>query len=195
MQREGDSDPDAIFMAVGRSLSEWEQMEESLMGFYTNLLDARTIGAQRGYGLMTAFTGRIALVRAAELAFPGRDWTKFKSLRETAALADNLSSRRNDIAHGHLVSMRGEANGYFLVPSAYNPRKEGRWDLRGQPHGFGKELWSYAYNSAQILTYAERFIDLHRLIRSQTEEVALVWGDRRHKTGAWPLDEPPLEAH
>lgn len=56
---------DAVYTEVGRALSKWEGLEFTLSETYEVLLRAQTDGAAYGYGLLTAFTGRHALLESA----------------------------------------------------------------------------------------------------------------------------------
>ena len=185
VEPKGDEHREGIYLAVGYALSEWEGMEWRLMSLYSALLNSHTLGAQRGWGTLIAFAARLELTREAELAFPGRDWPQFESLRETVRLAEKLSGRRNDIAHGHVVKVGGKNSGFYLCPSWYSTTKFlGSKGMAGDS-GLGK----YAYTAAQIIKYGNHFAELTKTINRQNDEVVAAWAERPPKTHRWLTTE------
>ncbi len=165
------SEEEAVYAAVGRALTKWEGLEYTLSETYEALLRAKTDGAAYGYGLLTAFTGRYALLESAEQHFPFRDEARFKPLRTLITRAEKLCARRNEIAHGIVADVH--TRGWYLVPAWYNSKKAPR-------HVFGPEfnygIGRYAYTAEQVQTYAKHFQALNLEVAPYRKQILDRWG-------------------
>src|ERR1700674_1515777 len=123
----GDSSVDAVYRAVGHSLSQWELLEVSLSSLFGILVQSTSPAAKRAYGAIVSAAGRIdALDRAAEVYFSERDETQHEYYNNLSKIVRYASPRRNEIAHGIAecyadISVLG--GGYYLTAPAYNSRK------------------------------------------------------------------------
>lgn len=161
MLPKGDRKPDEIHLEVGRALSHWEGLEFALSELYEALLNADGDGAAAGYGLLTAFTGRHALLEAAEQYFPFRDHVAFLPIRGLIRRAVQFSARRNEIAHGIVCHVH--ARGYYLTPAWYNTSKAPKSGF--DPSKFNGGIGKYAYTADQIAIYSGHF----RKLRDEAE--------------------------
>ena len=170
----GDQGDDAIYRAVGRALSRWEEMEYECAHLYTALLQVRGQAATRGYGLLAAFSARMPLLEAALAEFSFRDRQPFIKFGATLNEIGNLAARRNDIAHGTVCHTNQGRWGFYLLPAGYSTKKHkdgDKPDLWPTPFGGA----TYAFTSAQIDTYAGHFIRLQAEVKRMTVEVWRAW--------------------
>lgn len=144
---------EAIFMAVGKCLSQWEQVEDRIAALFAVLtgsasyFDFDISPAVRAYGAVIGFQARTKMVQAAGKAFfhcyPETELeTRFKILMDRS---NGWSGRRNDVAHGsvgHLLQPRG----WILGPGEFNSRKVHL-----------TEGMSYAYTASTIDTFTVAF--------------------------------------
>ena len=154
----GEDSPVILYQAVGAALSSWEYLESILALLFGTMLGLETVSlsAQRAYGSIAAFTGRLDLLtRAASGYFEQHPDAKheatFNVLSKTLRKA---SARRNDIAHGTVTlyprhAPARETVGYLLIPSSYSVVKN---DALGKP--------KYAYNAATIDRFRLQFAEL-----------------------------------
>jgi hypothetical protein len=160
-EAKGDEGFDKIYHAVGLSLSAWETLESGLAALFKTLIpiqfDAPLIAA---FGSVASGPARIQMIVAAANALFALDAGTFKDLKTLMNEIGNMSGRRNEIAHGTVSRFTGPDDtdhGCYLVPAWFNtkkkrsPRKPFTADSTSMDH------YTYAYTSAQILEYAERF--------------------------------------
>lgn len=110
MRPDGDPDELDIYVAVGRTLTKWECIEESLSGLYTLLIGAPgCLETYRQYGVdekTFAYRSR-AICDAAKNYFVSRpnqdDEGEVIRLVDRAA---KMSVKRNRIAHGKVTSVK-----------------------------------------------------------------------------------------
>jgi len=175
----GDSDENQIFNAVGRALTEWEQVENACARLFAILVSAnqrRTYHAPavRAFGLINSVNTKCDMLRAAAIPYFARRRSKAQFQAKFKTLMgeySDFSGRRNDIAHGMLSRVfitgkrtsRGErrgAVGFYLLPSFYNPKK------------FKEEKFSYQYTSSDLIHYRQEFTKLSLRIGALTEQMA-----------------------
>jgi hypothetical protein len=145
---EGDSGPDAIYLAVGKALTQWESLENDFAQLFGLLVANRARGgatrfaAQRAYGVIASAGGRReALEAAGEVFFTFLGATEeerldFDLLLKHLPLA---TTKRNYIAHGIVLKATfpisallagNNPGGYFIEPPEYNSNKRGA--LKGE---------------------------------------------------------------
>ena len=153
----GDETDDATYAAVGRFLSAWEELEESLGILHAKFTGQPSPEAEWRYGNGRTFADRLfSLAEAASLFFVK---TPSQSLEaEWCCLhkqASGFSDRRNEIAHGIVRPIvwldhtfgppyqraPESAFQFCLVPPFYTFRKFDNVSFRPK----------YAYTSAEIL--------------------------------------------
>ena len=114
----GSASADEIYLAVGKTLSVWESVEEAfaqiLCAFiHTNPMNA----AARVYGSIISPGGRRDALNAAAEPFFHWHNVKPEHRAEYAALMKHFQpaiGRRNDVAHGVVISVGNR--GHFLLP-------------------------------------------------------------------------------
>lgn len=156
----GEEEPEPIYLAVGRALSAWAEVEECISYLFVFFVGKRITNspAVRAYTSIDGVKNRIEMVRqAAEAWFeqfescPGKDNTL-----EVLNACQGWSSRRNEIAHGNadLPVDTPEAT-WFLYPG-YLTRK--RRTERNDA--------DFRYNAAQIEQIANGFESLEITIHT-----------------------------
>jgi len=106
----GDDDPNLIYIAVGRAIHAWEQMESALAELYLKFksLPANPDNlAEYGDANRKFEARKRAVQEAANLYFVASpDQAREGRFREIIATLDDLAIERHRIAHGH-ISMFG----------------------------------------------------------------------------------------
>jgi len=174
--REGDSNPNYTYMAVGRVLSQWECVEIQLGYVYTaatgNPGDWYTL-LEYGDGNTTAH--RLKIVRDAVTAF----FVKYPNqavegrVESVLTMAGLFAARRHDVAHAivrdhtwarwRIPPDPRDPTGYFLLPSHYRGKT---FDDSALP------IYAYTTSSMEILR--------HRLILLETEAHGVAEHLKRH---------------
>jgi hypothetical protein len=152
----GEPTKDTLHLAVGRALNEWELVESQLALIFAHLVESKSAGARRAYGMLIAGRARReALEAVAKEFFRARsDPVKntFSDLFKAYAVA---STYRNNVAHGICYAIISSGGGFhsnwFLYPPHYNTRR--RSDAA--PAGA-----SYIYKASDIDNCTERFTQL-----------------------------------
>jgi hypothetical protein len=163
LPKRGDLSAQITWAAVGKALTEWEELELYLARVYAVFIGLTPFNAiqEATYKDAAIFRERANVIeRAAESYFakhPCQDIEgDFEALMREAR---NLAQRRNDIAHGvvKLVWMSEFADivdtddlrqEYLLAPAAYRAKQ---FDWVRTP--------TYLYSSIEILRFAEAFRD------------------------------------
>jgi hypothetical protein len=124
----GDSDPDTLYLLVGRSLTMWEFTETQFARLFSHIIRPG-IGsgpAKRAYGGVVSSNGRKDLIqRSSDVFFRffpnGALEERIKALMENYMEA---CARRNDIAHGVVISPGSQiGNGYYLAANLYTSKR------------------------------------------------------------------------
>ena len=167
-RRRGDPTRQAIFVAVGDALSEWELVEEKCAEFFAVFVAAPRksivmMPAIRAYGSVLSFRARADMLLAAATAYfhtrPKKNFLKpqFTKLLEECR---SYAARRNEIAHGRVHELfhrryaktggrRFKSVGHYLMPSFYNPKK----------FGLTRDA-AYLYTAAEIIYFRTQFTKL-----------------------------------
>lgn len=85
----GDVTDDAVFLAVGRALSTWEEIEVALANMFALFVESYSDAAKRAFGAISSSSGRReALENAAEMfaSMQGDDFPKKTSTRSFPTL-------------------------------------------------------------------------------------------------------------
>lgn len=118
---------DAIYLSVGKALSEWEKIDNTLAVLFGLLTESKTHAAQRAFGAITGSQVRKqALINAGEIFADNHRVTfKMNELELICKHYSEASGRRNEIAHAVVtaISVDQESKGYFLTPPSYLSRK------------------------------------------------------------------------
>ena len=180
--RGGDATEDAVFVSIGRALSQWEYFEMWFAQIFSVCVSDNQgidsgLPAQRAYGAIMTYRGRADMVKAAFAAFmnnklryePETDKALAKQISdEFSALvnrSNKYSPRRNEIAHGFVqewIDGCGDSCGFALFPTSYSTNKN---SLAAPDEAqYQRRLpWpDYIYSSAEIGAYGEQFSGLQR---------------------------------
>lgn len=168
----GDWSAERLFASIGRALTAWEGFEISIADLFSSFLSPSlsNLPAQRAYGTILSASGRVEMVkRAGEAYFLETPHAAAEAeFEETTKLAQRYASRRNEIAHGIVGAYstpNGPTIGLALLPPRYASNKH-MLEKRDAPLP-PKETPKYAYTSAEILFFRDRFSDMikptHRL--------------------------------
>lgn len=116
----GDAANHITFCAVGRALSQWEWFEGNLSLALSYLIGSGygNVAALRAYGSVETFRGRTNLIeRAAEVYFRYNPDEKLEAAISDLVKKsrDQLSARRNEIAHGIVGPYSNVATGKSVV--------------------------------------------------------------------------------
>jgi hypothetical protein len=155
----GDRDENVLYAAVGRALSQWERVETACARTYAFLIGAPTdelaiSPALRSFGIVNSFPTRCEMITTSGKAFfhLHPEVVHYEKLiNDALSEARQYSNRRNEIAHGVVCQIFGarESEGYYLLPSFYNPRK---FPVSMIP--------TYQYVEKNILYFSEEFTKL-----------------------------------
>jgi hypothetical protein len=175
----GDHSAEIVFKSIGHALTCWELMEMEFAGLFSIVVSdapgSHSIAAKRAYGSVLTFRGRSDMLKSAFEAFinesmrynPPSDLAGVEKLqsdfKDLHKLANHLSGRRNEIAHGYVrewIDGCGDSVGFALFPSTYSTNKntlaapdEAQY-MRHYP-------WpDYIYASGEINDYANQFSDV-----------------------------------
>lgn len=173
MPIDGDKSTDNIYVGVGRALTAWEVVENSLVILFSRLVGTDFDTALAIY--TTPHTRNLKqsiLVNVGEARFR-RDPLRSKFLKQLLSRVDSFAERRSDIAHG-VAAQRG-TRGWLLTAPFHSSR--GFDVVKGQ--------WKYAFTAAHIEGYAEWFGHLHQEIHNA---LPLLFAHRPEQP--WP--ETPL---
>jgi hypothetical protein len=155
MPPQGDPSPWETYKMVGRSLTEWEQVEYTLSRLYSILVDKPDDrDAMREYGTPTIFRERSVQLESKANTFfvphPNQDLEGRLQclLRRIRGYAD----RRNEVAHGVVSEILYSDNslpsyGYALIPAPYQNKK------LDDTH-----LPMYAYTSKELQRFTDAFM-------------------------------------
>lgn len=173
----GDTNPDVLFAAVGRALSEWEFVESGLGDLFAILVGAPwgaypiSEPAVRAYGSIPGFQSRASMLEEAAEGYFSRyrndaeritnEGMKERVHRTISVECKNFSSRRNEIAHGRIMLFPKGQN--FLIPSMYASKKT--------PVG---QMMKYCYNSADIIYYSQQFTELAERVSELGRDIEAV---------------------
>jgi hypothetical protein len=161
----GDRDENNLFAAIGRALTEWEQVEAACAELFAIVVSVSNKSthqapAIRAYGTVISFPARCEMLKAAADAYFHR--RKKKKVQFSGRLmkllndCQQFSARRNEIAHGRVINVvrsRGNKNkqiGFLLIPSFYNPKKY-KID----------RIVTYQYSSKEVIYFSQEFTKLY----------------------------------
>jgi hypothetical protein len=189
---QGDKDAHAIYAAMGKALDIWNQFEEALAQIFSFMVsESDTEPAERAYGSVVMFRGRKEMVEATADAFfflrPETGTNFHSALKKLLLDGLNFAPRRNEIAHGVLRHNRSAPDGWpleryiaegILSPESLRPHPMRPLgfvlcpsDVASVKNQMEKTDFSlfpityipdFAYSSAEILIFSERFNELRR---------------------------------
>lgn len=162
---EGDEDEDAIFLSVGKALSQWERLEHQMSNIFAAIVSKNADNPARwAYGAVVASGTRADMLKGAAYIyfFPlmrtanEKKRGEFEELqKQLDGLVDEVgkfAARRNNIAHGvvspYFPPTTGKA-GFCLVPPLYATK-----------HYKARPVYPYAFTSKMIDEYASHFTRL-----------------------------------
>jgi hypothetical protein len=178
----GDATAEAVYLAVGKALSNWEALEAEINVLFgvvtTGLQDWFYRPAVRAIGILHATRSKAEMIthaaRAFFLHFPIESETQQleEELKAILSAYTNWTDRRNDIAHGCVTSSTqpdysNDPNGsetittYLLCPSHTATRKWG--PITGEP--------IYQYRASEIDKCATGFEELAKRVRDFSDRL------------------------
>jgi hypothetical protein len=175
-QPQGDGTADAIYLAVGAALSNWEEMEEALASLYFALTGSDTAAAyhaiMRTYGSIESNTGRRKALESVAHVYLISHFDEDYIKKPFNDLILNISSgakRRDDIAHGrvHGLTVDDTFYGHFLFPVDYNNSRSNPFTGMNKKDAhtpFHSMKGHYRYTSADISSISYKFSVLRRKI-------------------------------
>ena len=173
----GESTPDAVYTAVGKSLHVWEHAESALTRLFQVLCESKSRAACRAYGVIESPFTKGQVLRAAAETFFGvhspYDADNDKHVKALIKAYEGGFQYRNNIAHGMTVGFHlkdGSHSGYFLCPPSYTTKKVKRHPTN-QVYLLGA---SYIYSVSDLNHYSERFTQ----IRSEAVRLAHLLNDK-----------------
>ena len=159
---------DEIYAAVGRALSNWDEVELALAEIFSIFTGTPIFGdrpfeepAIRAYGSVISFNGRTEMLEAASRGYFHNKKTPTaeleKNFRALLTECKGFAGRRNDFAHGRVEFLlsqpylwwTGNDPCWLFLPGVLSTRK---YTLDHEP--------LYIYTASQILHFAECFKDL-----------------------------------
>lgn len=160
---EGDCDPFAIYAAVGMALSQWEMLESVFAEIYAELLSNKSHihreAAKSSYGMVQGSSVRTKMLKeVTRIVFLDPPLSSQTDLSEQILALikemEKLSSVRNNIAHGCVVSytLNNQPQGNFVVPSYYNSVRRKGVSLVGL---------TYKYNTTTVRLCGAEFSSLY----------------------------------
>ena len=170
----GETDPNQLYIAVGRAIHAWEGMEEAFAFLYLVLKgQPENIQALPDYGEENRrFTDRMsALTVAAEEYFVWLpDQNREAEMEDLITTARDLSIKRHRVAHGHITRWSHiklpRERGYHEIAATFLYRWGSPWysmlTLRTDPIGG---------NAASIAVVQKEFEDLHNRIAKFSAEL------------------------
>jgi hypothetical protein len=189
-RKQGEPSPDLIFYAVGRSLTDWANLEETLASLYRMLCAPTTVSTDRAmmrtFGSIESVPARVkTLLAVAEVYF--EHFWRYPGIKEVVdAIAEELNQAtriRNEIAHGKVISLttvgtdetgapRTENSGHILVSPNYMTGRTSPFPLVIDDDKFYPISSSlYRYNSQDILRFASQFCELNSIVMSYMTEI------------------------
>jgi hypothetical protein len=163
----GDSNPDSIYVSVGRSLSMWEYTESHFSRLFSRLITPGegSPSGRRAYGSIASPNGRREMIDKSSSVFfsffPNQGLET--ELKDTLKQYSDAASRRNDIAHG--IVLQGVPNagdGYYLVCNMYTSKRALYGDSQYHYNSEIIESFSFAFNSlAAKVNWLVSEIDAH----------------------------------
>lgn len=152
-----------IYLAVGRALSYWEAAEDAVHDLYVTLCGqvATECGTEQpaltAVFLLASRNRRYAMLREALKGKPHKvTSSELTEINDLLRSLDKLAERRNQIAHGYCVSMRGTKDGgvvyegNYLIPSLVD----------GMPIDRSLKPLKYAHTALTIDAFTEEVRDV-----------------------------------
>ncbi|HBX7959986.1 TPA: hypothetical protein MIG85_15610 [Klebsiella pneumoniae] len=164
--QQGDVSVEAIYLAVGFALTQWETLENILVEQYLifcgsdNPITYNAI--RRSFGTIESSDGRKKAIDEAAHVYFGDDlYPKglAKPYKDLLTAHGKAAQRRNEIAHGvaHAITLNGDHKGCFLFPAAYNSARNFSFmtHIKLDEGPFLRE--NYRYTSREIFEIAHKF--------------------------------------
>jgi hypothetical protein len=175
----GESRAEPLFQAVGKAISCWEHVEQSIASLFTFVTTGKyhdvSAPALRAYGSISGTGARIEMVRAAVESWAQQypECPLIGNCYELLNECSKWSSRRNDIAHGQVDCLVDTIpNGWMLFPGLHDTKKR---SIQG--------ISKYRYTVEHIEQFTAGFLSLHGRMNECTSALA-IWHQVR--VGASP---------
>jgi hypothetical protein len=174
----GERSPHPLYEAVGLALSKWNSFEEEMSGIFCAMVADRAhfFPARRAFGAIRTFEGRSDMLRlVAEIYFTAYERPEISRLAPVTDLRAELknlikewkdyNSRRNEIAHGVVKSFPNYETKFNKNPPLVTNEFVHFLYWWGPAHFDSSKtsplgVPTFAYNSADLKHYAEKFNNL-----------------------------------
>ncbi|MGQ0742542.1 MAG: hypothetical protein ACT4OG_09685 [Alphaproteobacteria bacterium] len=117
------SDSDAlIYQAIGHCIAQWSPVEEQYDRLFGALVNSESDALSRALGQLTSFYYKTRLIRSAAELVLRKHAGLLCELDKTSKVAERAIDRRNDVAHGQVVSLTVEQVDYkfVVIPTIYS---------------------------------------------------------------------------
>ena len=172
----GDTDPDTIFVEVGKAISTWEIIEFYFSEVFGLFVGGKAIGpiqatAKAAYGSISTNRGRReAIVEAAKVFFASHLDESPSAKADFDVLVKHFESSsriRNNIAHGAVVGYKVNERdcGHFLQPPKYSRHTDSMKYVIHEGTGTPHPAVKYRYVSGDILAFRQKFDRLQASVR------------------------------
>jgi hypothetical protein len=179
----GESRAEPLFQAVGRAISHWEHVEQSIATLFSFITTGKFYDlsgpALRAYGSISGTGARVEMVRAAVESWAQQypQCPLIPNCNQLLKECSNWSSRRNEIAHGQVDCLVDAIpNGWMLFPGLFDTKKR---SVQGKS--------KYRYTVDHIEQFSAGFLSLHGRINECTSALA-EW--HRINLGSAPSAKP-----
>jgi hypothetical protein len=164
----GDPQPQQLFACVGVAMTEFESLQHRVGWLFETLLGVQSQALKRAFGTLENVPQRSKMIReVAKLRFLN-DKPRRVLIKAMMNQYEELSHRRNEIAHGSVVKFthNNSPRGHYLAPGSHISSRNA-----GGAIGLGEGLGDYAYTSAQLQHYIAEFVRLRGEIWDLIDEL------------------------
>lgn len=180
VEPQGSPSEEEIFLAVGRALSRWEELETNLFLLYGELHGLHggpaAMFGQVAFGNSRSSGERSSMLLVISELLLGKNHQLHRDIKAAIGTMRELSHRRDDIAHGMAseISHGGEGQflcrGWYLLPAGYYTRRR---NISSEPRHYSSleevraafsEEYKYVFTAKQIDIYTGYFEEYSRII-------------------------------
>ena len=154
--KNGSTDLNSIYLAIGYAVSKWEHLETRLFLLYSALAGNDYFADVQAYSAIVSFRGRTTTIeRLATYRLHNSHRDLLKSCKAMLKRIERLSTRRNQVVHGQIANCSFSItddtrtknfSGLYLANSIY-----------GTPINYDTKLKSYHYNHEEIIAFGNDF--------------------------------------
>jgi len=176
---QGDENPDAVYLEVGKALTTWEGVEMLFAMLFGIFVEATNPAAQRAYGLIVANAVRRQIISETAGVFFTIHKVAKSFIDELDILMNHYSlasNRRSEIAHGTVMTFSfadARNAGSFLIPPLYNAKKTTAfWTKTREEDKYFMMRSKYRYTSEDLRIFIVKFGALQQCIMDYTNRLS-----------------------